>query len=93
MVCNFIPGEETELSRMINFVFDDFVGSEYSDLGKELLNKAIQLVKDKSNYLTVNSSIYAEKIYTKLGFNKTDVLQEKNGIKFIPMKMSHIGDH
>ncbi len=36
--------------------------------------------------ITVNSSPYAEKIYGRLGFNKVMELQEKNGIKFIPME-------
>ena len=27
-----------------------------------------------------------EKIYSKLGFIKTDEMQEKNGIKYIPME-------
>jgi len=36
--------------------------------------------------ITVNSSIYAEKIYEKIGFIKTNEMQEKNGIKYIPME-------
>lgn len=36
--------------------------------------------------LTVNSSPYAVEIYKRLGFVSTDVMQEKDGIIFIPMK-------
>ena len=36
--------------------------------------------------ITVNSSIYAEKIYERIGFIKTNEMQEKNGIKYIPME-------
>lgn len=35
--------------------------------------------------LTVNSSPYAVGFYKKLGFIETDVLQEKHGIRFVPM--------
>ncbi|ULQ59458.1 GNAT family N-acetyltransferase [Brucepastera parasyntrophica] len=36
--------------------------------------------------VTVNASLYAGKIYEALGFRKTGEVQEKNGIKYIPMK-------
>jgi predicted GNAT family N-acyltransferase len=36
--------------------------------------------------ITVNSSFFAEKIYSKMGFMKTDEMQEKDGIKYIPME-------
>ena len=35
--------------------------------------------------ITVNSSPYAVVFYKKLGFIETDVLQEKHGIRFVPM--------
>ena len=35
--------------------------------------------------ITVNSSPYAVGFYKKLGFIETDVLQEKHGIRFVPM--------
>lgn len=35
--------------------------------------------------ITVNSSPYALKIYTKLGFKQTAPKKEKNGIRFFPM--------
>ena len=36
--------------------------------------------------ISVNSSIFAENIYSKLGFIKTNEIQEKDGIKFVPME-------
>ena len=36
--------------------------------------------------ITANSSIYAEEIFSKLGFIKTNEIQEMNGIKYIPME-------
>jgi predicted GNAT family N-acyltransferase len=36
--------------------------------------------------ITVNSSFLAEKIYSKMGFIKTDEIQERDGIKYIPME-------
>ena len=36
--------------------------------------------------ISVNSSPYAERIYYNLGFNKVMEMQEKNGIKYIPME-------
>jgi GNAT superfamily N-acetyltransferase len=39
-------------------------------------------------FLEVNASPYSEKIYGKLGFKKTQELQELNGMKFVPMKMA-----
>lgn len=41
--------------------------------------------------LTVNSSPYAVEIYKRLGFVSTDVMQEKDGIIFMPMKKCLIG--
>lgn len=39
----------------------------------------------KSDTITVNSSPYAQQIYEKLGFVKTDMEQITNGIRYIPM--------
>jgi predicted GNAT family N-acyltransferase len=54
-----------------------------------LFEKYINELKQNNNeikIMTVNSSFYGEKIYKKLGFIKTEEAQEKNGIKYIPMK-------
>ena len=68
-----------------------FVKKEYhrKGIGKRLFDNYIKALKQDNNgikIISVNSSIYAEKIYLKLGFIKTDEMQEKNGIKYIPME-------
>ena len=40
----------------------------------------------KKQEFTVNSSLYAVKIYEHLGFVATDTQQTVNGIRFTPMK-------
>lgn len=68
-----------------------FVDKDYQNKGiaKNLLKIGVNnIVKDNPNIneLTVNSSPYAVKIYKKLGFVPSDNMQEKDGIKFMPMK-------
>jgi ribosomal protein S18 acetylase RimI-like enzyme len=58
-------------------------------IAKELLRIAIEDIinlKLDLGEVTVNSSPYAVKIYERFGFAATDTMQEKNGIKFTPMK-------
>lgn len=59
-------------------------------IGKKLLMETIKLsnVQDELTFITVNSSPYAIEIYKKLGFEITNIEQEKNGIAFIPMRMA-----
>jgi GNAT superfamily N-acetyltransferase len=67
-----------------------FVKKEYhkQGIGKTLFEIYKKTLIENSNVkiISVNSSIYAEKIYSKLGFNKTNEIQEKNGIILIPME-------
>ena len=67
------------------FVKKDF---HKQGVGKKLFEKYLETIKKNSEIktITVNSSIYAEKIYEKLGFVKINEIQEKNGIKYIPME-------
>ena len=68
------------------FVKKDFHNKR---IGKILFEYFINIIKRENmeiNNISVNSSIYAENIYSKLGFIKTDEIQEKDGIKFIPME-------
>ena len=37
--------------------------------------------------MTVNSSVFAEPVYARLGFESADGVQKVNGIRFVPMKM------
>jgi len=68
-----------------------FVKKEYhgKGIGKKLFENYIKTLKQGNNgikVITVNSSFFAEKIYSKMGFIKTDEIQEKDGIKYIPME-------
>jgi GNAT superfamily N-acetyltransferase len=67
-----------------------FVKKEYHRKGiaRKLFETAIEECRKKEQNLyaiTVNSSPYTVGIYERMGFEKTDFEQEKNGIKFIPM--------
>ena len=68
-----------------------FVKKDFHKLGigKKLFYNYLNFLKQSNEgieKITVNSSFYAEKIYSKLGFIRTDEIQEKNGIKYIPME-------
>jgi predicted GNAT family N-acyltransferase len=68
------------------FVKKEFHGKR---IGKKLFDNFLEKLKQDNSevkIITVNSSFYAEKIYTKFGFIKTDEIQEKNGIRYIPME-------
>jgi GNAT superfamily N-acetyltransferase len=57
-------------------------------LGKRMLNTAMARLKQARpdlGRITVNSSLFAEKVYERLGFEKTDEEQCKGGIRYIPM--------
>jgi len=62
-----------------------FVDENYHGKGiaKKLFNTLLEDTEPKK--ITVNSSPFAEKIYEKLGFCKTSEMQEKDGIKSVPM--------
>jgi predicted GNAT family N-acyltransferase len=66
-----------------------FVRKEYHQkgIGKTLFDNYLKSIKNSSiKSITVNSSFFAENIYSKMGFIKTDEIQERNGIKYIPME-------
>ena len=56
--------------------------------GRKISKHLFDIIKSeiKEEFITVNSSPYAEKIYEKLGFIKGEDMKEMSGIKFIPMK-------
>lgn len=69
------------------FVDADF---QTEGIGRVLFQKAIARCQNKMpgiNQFSVNSSPYALPIYKRLGFQKTDKEQIKNGIRFIPMSL------
>ena len=65
------------------FIKKEFQGK---GIGKKLFDEYLRTLKENIKIITVNSSFYAERIYSKLGFRKTNEMQEKDGIKFIPME-------
>jgi predicted GNAT family N-acyltransferase len=68
------------------FIKKEFHGK---GIGKKLFENYLSIIKNENSKIekiTVNSSIYAEEIYSKLGFIKTDEVQERDGIKYIPME-------
>jgi ribosomal protein S18 acetylase RimI-like enzyme len=69
-----------------------FVDKEYQRQGiakrlfRESLKKCIQ--KDrKLNKFYVHASPYSITVYKKLGFTETSIIQEKFGMKYLPMEM------
>jgi GNAT superfamily N-acetyltransferase len=69
-----------------------FVDAEFQNkgIGKALFQKAVALCKNKVselNQFSVNSSPYAVPVYEKMGFQKTDDEQIKNGMRFLPMSL------
>lgn len=65
-----------------------FVDKEYQGkgIGRELFQRYISDIQPLGiTEVSVNASIYGEKIYAALGFIKFGNLQEKDGILFIPM--------
>ena len=68
------------------FVKKEFHGK---GIGRKLFENYLRKLKQEKNdikIISVNSSFYAENIYAKFGFIKTNEIQEKNGIKYIPME-------
>lgn len=65
-----------------------FVNGNYHNQGlaKKLFDKVLSDFHTEEKMITVNSSPYAEKVYKKLGFIKTEDEKISNGIRFIPMK-------
>ncbi|WP_178090544.1 GNAT family N-acetyltransferase [Pseudomonas sp. SJZ079] len=72
------------------FVHPDFhrQGVAYG-LWQYLKTEAVK--NDNVEAFTVNSSIYAVPVYSRFGFIPTAELQNKNGIQFVPMRLSAHG--
>jgi GNAT superfamily N-acetyltransferase len=78
--------------RLNNHIALLFVKKEYQrgGIAKKLLELAIEkcrLTKHDLDFIEVNSSLYAEKIYERFGYTKLNIEQLVNGIRFIPMKL------
>jgi predicted GNAT family N-acyltransferase len=67
------------------FVKKEFHGK---GIGKKLFDNYIKELKQENVIKTINanSSFFAERIYSKMGFIKTDEIQERDGIKYMPME-------
>lgn len=68
-----------------------FVDEAYHKRGiaRELFDRILEKLEVKKkgvSKITVNSSPYAVEIYKRLGFIKTGVEQERDGIRFVPME-------
>jgi len=72
-----------------------FVNKEFhrNGIARGLLNKSIEIALSKNPRLrniTVNSSRYAEPVYQRMGFVRTQRMQIEKGIKYIPMALKLI---
>ncbi len=63
-------------------------------IARQLFDVVKKDIADNSDteYISVNSSPYAVPVYERLGFVATDVQQEKDGIKYVPMKCRLVGE-
>jgi len=74
--------------RSFNHIAMLFVGSRGEGIAKGLFKKAVNVCLKRHpdiKTITVNSSPFAESIYSKMGFKTTGRKQKKNGIIFVPM--------
>jgi len=76
--------------RDVNHIALLFVDDRYhkNGIAKNLITLAIEKVKVKVKEIDVNSSPYAVNIYKRMGFEQLDEEQERDGIRFTPMKKS-----
>ncbi|MDJ0833232.1 MAG: GNAT family N-acetyltransferase [Gammaproteobacteria bacterium] len=85
-----------DIVGMLEFIPPDriamlFVSLRGQGIAGELLAGAIRRIRANNPQLvnlTVNSSLYAEPFYRKLGFQPTADATTVNGIRFIPMQRS-----
>ncbi|MDR2914917.1 MAG: GNAT family N-acetyltransferase [Tannerella sp.] len=77
-------------AKQFNHISLLFVDKEYHRQGiaRSLYQKLIEYYTEKNDCseISVNSSLYAVEAYERLGFVATDTEQQKNGIRFVPMK-------
>lgn len=74
--------------RSSNHIAMLFVGNRGEGIAKGLFKKAVKVCLNRHpdiKTITVNSSPFAESIYSKMGFKTTGPVQKKNGIIFVPM--------
>jgi GNAT superfamily N-acetyltransferase len=73
-------------SKPSNHISLLFVDKQYHRQGiaRALYQKMIE--KNDCPEISVNSTLYAVEVYKRLGFVATDTEQQKNGIRYVPMK-------
>lgn len=88
-VKTYVIEKENKIVGMVSINTTDhihllFVDPNYQRQGiaRALLEKVMTITKDD---ITVNSSLYAYHFYRAMGFHSTNIMQEKDGITFIPM--------
>ena len=67
-----------------------FVSDRGRGIARELVGRAVGECRKRRPELkriTVNSSPFAEPVYSRMGFRQTGSIQEKNGITFVPMAL------
>ncbi len=65
-----------------------FVSHRGRGIARELVSRAVGECRKRQpdlKRITVNSSLFAEPVYSRMGFKATGAIQKKNGIIFIPM--------
>ncbi len=65
-----------------------FVSQRGRGIARELISRAVGECRKRKpdiKKITVNSSPFAEPVYSRMGFRATGSIQKKNGIIFIPM--------
>jgi hypothetical protein len=67
-----------------------FVSCRGEGIAKRLFKRAVKECRKRHpdlKTITVNSSLFAEPVYTRMGFMTTGSVQKKNGIIFVPMAL------
>ncbi len=74
--------------RSTNHIAMLFVGNQGEGIAKGLFKRAVKVCLKRRpdiKTITVNSSPFAEPVYSRMGFMPTGPAQKKNGIIFVPM--------
>lgn len=80
---------ETRDNNYISLLFVDKAFHGQGIAGK-LFRKSLlncKKINPELNKFYVHASPFSVPVYKKLGFTETDLMQEQNGIKYLPMEM------
>lgn len=73
-----------------------FVNLRGRGIAKNLITMAVEECRKRKpdlKRITVNSSPFAEPVYSRMGFRPTGPFQKKNGISFRPMALEPVNQH